>query len=435
MPFTVARIGSGLTAPATEFELAYNPNKNPDFFCVRRAGQMHHTAWDFLDDNNLFESVAQSDPAGQDLAIAAYDGKRVLSMHRVSTSKLKMQVFETGGVFALEDELEFVKDTQPQIVPFGAPVRKAPSPVGAAVRGGSPKLPLEPAPRPAPGGGGTTAGGGGVSTRRPGQPVKVEPVGELVATLKVKIGRAVVGTKTAAGQLRLTSWGFQGGGDVAVALGYGASTLAGEVKAFSLAKVGENRADGKLLGVDILAAVIAPDDKLKVQRWRLTLGTTGVPSAFAKVSEVTALESVTKVSCCTVSAMEGTHAVTAVRVSSGGALKVIAWKMEAGGGITRLQSATGGPIAAVEAAAVRGPYFVTGVQEADERFKCQFWRFPSTDAGPMEALASDGEGKIDAVIRAVTFAGKSPKVGDAVFAVREKDVAGLRLWRYRLTEV
>lgn len=436
MPFTAERIGAALAAPATEFELARNVGKNPDFFCLRRAGQMHHTLWDFVANNALIETIAQSDPSGTHLAIAAYDTHRILSMHRPSGGKLTMQVYETGGFFALEDELPFNSDTQPQILPFGAPTRAASQVAGHQPASKRAPKPLKPLPSPAPpGSGSVVSNGGAVSTRRPGKLAKVEPVGDFTATLQIKIGRAVVGSLTSGGQLRLTSWAFQGGGDVAVALGFGASTLTGAVKSFSLAKVQENRKDSTLTGLDLVAAVRGTDDKLKVQRWRLTLGKQGVPSAFAKIAEVVAPEAVTAVSCCAVQALGGTQVVTAVRTSSGGALKVIAWQLDSAGGLTRLSSATAGGItSAVDVAAVKGAVFVTGVREADERFKCTFWRFPTTSDGAVEHLAHGGEGKIDDVVHTVAFSRKSPQVGDAIFAVREQDVTGLRFWRYRLTE-
>jgi len=447
MAFTVERIGSGLGANATEFALARNVGKNPDFYCLRRAGQMRHTIWDFLDDNNLLESELQTDPSGTHLALAVYDGKRVLSMHRPGTGKSKFQVYIGGGVWGLEDEIEFNKDTQPQIVPFGAPLR-TPLQTGAAqqaaaqsaaakLKGATAAVPLAPAPSPAPrtgSGSGSSLPGGGVSTKRPGQLATIEPVGDIKATLSVKVGRAVVGSLTPEGQLRLTSWAFQGGGDVGVALGWGASTLAGAVRSFSLAKIGENKVGSKLVGVDILVAARGTNDKLKVQRWRLTLGANGVPSAFTKISEAPDGEGIFSVSACAVQALGGTQIVTASQLG-GGTLKVTAWKMEEDGGITRLTSATGSGVKAVDAVPVRGDVFATGMIESDDRFRCTFWRFPTTAGGPVELLGTDGEGKVEGGVRGLGFPGKNPRIGDAVFAVREKDVTGLRLWRHRLREV
>ena len=445
MPITIARIGTALGGAATEFEIARHPDADgPHFLTVRRAGGMTHSYRDLLADGGLFETPVQTKPGGLHLALAAYDAARALNIHATAGQKLRFEVYETGGFFDLEADKEFTTDTEPWIVPFGA---EAPPPVKFQLAG--PGLVLAPvaraelrprparAPRPAPAPGPGPGPGGSGTPGNPDPDAPVTAVTGITISIGPKIGRAIVGSLTTAGQLRLTLWGFDAGGEIRTQLGKWAEILAGPAQSFFLAKVKEHwSANGKFVtAVDIVAALRDSAGKLRLQRWRLTMGTQSMPTAFTKLSEVAAPETITSVSCCAVEALGGIQLVTAVRMSNvSSLLKVIAWKMEPGGGMTRLAEATAGGISTVYASSVRGRIFVTATRESDERFKANYWRFPGSDTGPIEALGNAAEGKIDNVVRCIHIPGEGAHVGDTIFAAREQKDSKLRLWRYQVTE-
>ncbi len=111
-------------------------------------------------------------PGGIDMALATYNIERALTIHKkIGSAELIVEAYRTNSFLTLDDDQEFLSDTQPEIVPFGAP----PVPAKAA----------------------NTA-----------KANKVQPLAGIGIGIGPKVGRAVVGSLTSAGQLRLTRCGM-----------------------------------------------------------------------------------------------------------------------------------------------------------------------------------------------------------------------------------
>jgi hypothetical protein len=156
------------------------------------------------------------------------------------------------------------------------------------------------------------------------------------------------------------------------------------------------------------------------------------PASIQLLGEHTADEQITDVSAVSVPAMSGTQVATAVRLQDG-TLKIIGWKMEPGGGITRWAEAAGGAITTVRAAHVAGRNIVTAMREADGRFKASYWRFPADMSGAVEHRGDAVEGKIGLHVTCAHVPGEGAQLGNTVAATQTED-GKLHLFRYRVTD-
>ncbi len=143
-----------------------------------------------------------------------------------------------------------------------------------------------------------------------------------------------------------------------------------------------------------------------------------------------------RVSATTVDSLGATQLVTAVRLFAGDEFKIIGWKMEPNGSITRLSDTSAGAVRAISAASVRGRCFVLATRETNNHLKVRYWLFPNSAAGPFEHKADITEGLIadpDDRLMCLHFPGPAQNLGDTVVAARG-NAGQLRLWRYHVAE-
>jgi hypothetical protein len=430
MPFSVQRVGEFLGARADRLAIAPFPSSSPEVITlVWNGNDVKHTLWTLLDNGDLFATELHNQPGGPELAIAPFSETRLVSMHRAGPAgALKFEAWETGGIFELSDDASAPADRDPQIVTFGGDPGILPVPQTATVEARD-----RIAFAAAPGGAGPVQPG---TTSPPAhKPIlkKKPPKQKVVVTLQPKAGHAVLASLTQNHHLRVSLWGFDNGGDIKVLAGKHAEADGGTAGSVSIVKVKEQWAEGPLLkGAEVVTASSGEGQALKLQRWRVTLGSQNAPASVQLLGEHTAAELVTEVSAAPVLALGGTQVATAVRLQDG-TLKLIGWKMEPGGGITRWTEAGGGAIQAVSASLVRGHNIVTALREADGRFKASYWRFPSDPSGAIEHRGDAVEGPIGFHVRCAHVAGEGNQLGDTVAAVRSED-GKLQLFRYRVTE-
>jgi hypothetical protein len=342
-----------------------------------------------------------------------------------------LSAWKTGGFFELSDDHVWTNDEHPVILPFGA---TAPT-VASLMPGGSAIHPL----KAAPGAGASVPGTspGGVSGGGTGMPVGPLVVAGFGATYGPKAGRAVVASRTADGHLRLSLWVFDNGGEVKLDVTNRAEVVSSMATAAAIVKLREFwSADLKYpTGVEVMA-VLRTSGKLRLERWKIDLGGQGTPPSFQLIGEVTAPETIVTLSAATVDSLGGTQLVTPVRIFSSGALKIIGWKMEPDGTITRLSDVSPGTISSVASASVRGRCFVTATRESNGHMKVRYWLFPNSVAGSFENKAELQEGLIAETFNRLTclhFAGVAQNLGDTVVAARGAG-GELRLWRYHVSE-
>jgi hypothetical protein len=228
-------------------------------------------------------------------------------------------------------------------------------------------------------------------------------------------------------------WAFDNGGDYQTLAGKQTEVIGDKATVASIARIKEHWAEGPVLkAAEVVTAVVGDAQSLRLQRWRVNLWSQDAPSSIQLLSEHTAPEHITDVSTVSVPAMNGTQLATAVRLEDG-TLKVIGWKMESDGGITRWAEATGGAITIARAASVRGRNIVTAMREADGRFKASYWRFPPDMSGPLEHRGDAVEGPIGFSLACAHVPGEGAQLGDTVVATQTED-GKLHLFRYRVTD-
>jgi len=425
MPLSAIRVGQFLGTRADKIAIAPFASDNPEAITlIWNGSQVKHTLWSLLANGDLYETPLNSHAGGPELAVASYSKTRVVSMHR-NGSALKFEAWKTGGIFELSDDADGPTDRNPEIVPFGGdPGILAVPPAGprgtatlTAAEGSS--TPLQP---------GTTS----PPAHQPILKVQV-PVGKIKVTMGPKVGRAVVASLTQGHHVRVSFWGFDDGGSIKVLAGKYAEADGGPATAVSVTKVKEHWVEGpRLTAAEVVTAARGDGHALKLQRWRINLGSQDVPASVQLLSEHTAAEKITQVSAVPVIALSGTQVATAVRLEDG-TLKVIGWKMESGGGMTRWVDAAGGPITAVSAALVRGRNIVTALREGDGRFKASYWRFPSTAPGALEHRGDAVEGPVGFEVKCAHVPGEGTNLGDTVAATQSRD-GKLQLFRYKVTD-
>ncbi len=382
----------------------------------------------------LFETPVLTQNNGElDLAIAAYNQQRVVSAHRWdSAGALKVSAWKTGGFFELSDDHSWPADQDPVIVPFGANPPRV-----ASLLPGKSAVPLREvsgaiASAPGTGPAGVSGAGAGVSA---GGVTIADTIG---ATFGPKAGRAVIASRTSDNLLRLSLCTFDNGGEVKLDVTKGAEVISSLATAATIVKLREFwSADLKHpTGVEVVAVTRANLARLRLERWLITLGSQGTPATFQLIGEVTAPETIVRVSAATVDSLGATQLVTAVRLFAGDEFKIIGWKMEPNGSITRLSDTSAGAVRAISAASVRGRCFVLATRETNNHLKVRYWLFPNSAAGPFEHKADITEGLIadpDDRLMCLHFPGPAQNLGDTVVAARG-NAGQLRLWRYHVAE-
>jgi hypothetical protein len=142
------------------------------------------------------------------------------------------------------------------------------------------------------------------------------------------------------------------------------------------------------------------------------------------------------VSAATVDSLGGTQVVTPVRMFNGDALKIIGWKMEPNGAITRLSDVNAGTVRSVASASVRGRCFVMATRDSNNNhLKVRYWLFPNSAAGAFENKAELAEALLAEPDRltCLHFPGGAQNLGETVVAGRGS-TGQLRLWRYHVSE-
>lgn len=442
MPFSINRVGQVVAKRSDRLAIDrfFSTSDLPEVITlIYNGSHVKHMLWTLMPDGSLVETELNSHSGGPELAIASFSPSRVVSMHRSGPGgALKFEAWETGGIFELNDDALAPDDRGPQMVTMGGsdsativPLPPA-SPLSAKLRANAGTSPSKNAP--------------GQQQPQPGGGVKKK----VVVSKKVKIemgpkaGHAIIAAITKGFDLRVSLWSFDDGGDFQLNAGKIVEGNGGSAFAeTSIVKIKEEWIETKrgpmVKSADVVTASIVSDGPhhLKVQRWRVTRGTGAppnhVPASVELLSEHIAPEIVGSVAAAPVTALSGTQVATAVKLEDG-ALKIIGWKMESGGGITRWTdvTATGG-VSAVSAAQVRGRNIVTALCEADGRFKISYWRFPTALGGAIEHRGDAVEGPIGGIVRCTHIAGEGSQLGNTVAATRTED-GKLQLFRYRVTE-
>lgn len=440
MPLSVNRVAN-ITGPVVG-EMAFTPNPHettPQMLSV--IGNPNHRVysyWDLMPDGSVFETPVLTKNGNQHhLAIAAYNHQRVLTMDGSSES-LRILAWETAGFFELNDDHTWVNDTAPVIITFGAT-----PPVVSQLGSGPVAPPLR--VMAAKSGGGASKPG---STRRTNTPVggvhivKVKVAKKFGLSIGPKVGYAVVGSITADNKLRLSLWMFDDGGEIQWNISKAAEAISSLAIKVTLVKLREIwSADNKRpTGLEFVA-VISHNGKLRLERWRIELGSQGVPAAFRLLGEVTAPESIVSLSAASVESLGGTQVVTPVRIFSNKAspanvLRIIGWKMETDGSITRLSDLNSGKVTNLVATRVRGRSFVIAARTTAGLMKATYWSFPNSSAASFEKTFETEETSIRESfphLRCLHFPGVAQNLGDTIIAARSP-MDKLRMWRYRVTE-
>lgn len=433
MAFSAARVGEFTGAEVGELAFTRHPHNTPQMLSVLAKGRGRtYSYWDLMPDGSLFETPVLTQAGGElELAAAAYNQQRVLTAHRSGPDgALKMCAWKTGGFFDSSDDHVWTNDQDPVILPFGA----TPPPVASLLPAGAGSQPRAADSGPPSGVGtrpeGTAGGGAHVAT-----PVVIAD--GIEATYGPKVGRAVVASRTADNHLRLSLWMFDNGGQVKVNVTKVSQVVSSQVTEATLVKLREFwSADRKRpTGVEVVA-VMRTGGKLRLERWILNLGGQGTPVSWQLTESVTAPETIVSLSAATVDGLGGIQLVTPVRMFSGDVLKIIGWKMEPDGAITRLTEVSGGAVGAVVSAAVRGRCFVTATRESNGYMKARYWLFPNSAGGPFESKAELVEGSIaqpPSRITCLHFPGVAQNLGETIVAARG-GAGQLRVWRYHVSE-
>lgn len=434
MPFSVQRVSQFLGTRADRIAVAHYPANNPQAITlVWNGNHVRHTQWFLLPNGDFFPTELHSETGGPELAIAAFSESRLVSMHRAGPAgALKFEAWKTGGGFELSDDAPGPPDRDPRIVTFGADpgILAIPPRAGIKVAAGAPKPLLQPAA--ATGSPGTQSPG--TSSSPANKPIKqtLQP-GKISVTLAAKVGYAVVVSRTQGNHLRVSVWGFDNGGDFKVLAGNYLEADGGAATAVSVAKVKEYWEQGpRLTGVEVVTAARGENQALKLQRWRVSLGGQDTPMSIELLGEHTAAETITHVSATPVIALSGTQVATAVRLEDGN-LKIIGWRMNSDGSMSRWAEVIGGAITSLSAALVRSRTIVTALREADGRLKTSYWLFPGNITGPLEHRGDAVEGPAGFEVQCAHVPAEGTELGNTVVAAQSED-GKLRLFRYRVTD-
>ena len=442
MPFSIDRVGQVVAKRADRLAIDrfFSINDLPEVITlVWNGSHVKHTLWTLMPNGSIFETELNSHSGGPELALASYSPSRVVSMNRSGPAgALKFEAWETGGIFELSDDALAPADRAPEMVAMGGvppdmilsspPPQVATAAKSAKLRGSAGTSPHKNAPPQPPG----------------GSKKKVVVVDNINIGMGPKAGHAVVAAITQGFDLRVSLWAFDDGGDfkmnaVQMAEGNGGSA----VSHTSIVKIKEEWADTvrgpmvKTAEVVTASVVSNGPHQLKVQRWRVSrpwgAPPNHTPAAVELLSEHIAPEIVQRVAAAPVTAFSGTQVATVVQLV-GGSLKIIGWKMESNGTITRWTDTTAtGLVSGVSAARVRGRNIVTALREADGRFKISYWRFPTTLSGAIEHRGDAVEGPIGSSVRCTHIPGVGSQLGNTV-AATQTDEGKLQLFRYKVTE-
>lgn len=434
MAFSAVRVGEFTGAAVGELAFTRNPHQTPQMFSVIAKGASRtYSIWDLMADGSLFETpMLTQNNSEVDLAIAAYNQQRLLTADRWDAAgSLRVSAWKTGGFFELSDAHNWPADRDPVILPFGATAPRVatliPGPSAVPPRATAGAATSYPGTSP----GGVSGGGTGVGAG----PVTIADT--IGATFGPKAGRAVIASRTSGNLLRLSLCTFDNGGEVKLDVTKGAEVITSLATAATIVKLREFwSADLKHpTGVEVMAVMRTTGGKLRLERWLINLGGQGTPASFQLIGDLTAPETIVNVSAATVDSLGGTQLVTPVRMFTGDALKIIGWKMEPNGSITRLSETSAGGVRSVASASVRGRCFVTATREANNHLKVRYWLFPNSVAGSFENKAELGEALIAEPDRltCLHFPGVAQNLGDTVVAARGS-AGQLRLWRYQVSE-
>lgn len=416
MPFSVNRVANITGAVVGEMAFTPNPHEpTPQMLSViANPNNRVYSYWDLMPDGSVFETPVLTKNANQHyLAIAAYNHRRVLTMDG-STASLQITAWETAGFFEKNDDHTWVNDTAPVIMTFGAT-----PPVLNQLESGS----SAPALRTlaAKSVGGTSKPG---STRRTNTPVvgaqtgKVKVAGNFGLSVGPKVGHALVGSITTDEKLRLSLWMFDDGGHVQWNVSKAAETISVSASKVTFVKLREIwSADNKRPTGMEFVAVMRHNGKLRLERWRIELGSQGVPASFQLISEVTAPEAIVDFSGASVESLGGTQVVTPVRIfsnkaSNANVLRIIGWRIETDGSITRLSDLNSGTVTSLAATSVRGRCFVTAARTTNGLMKATYWSFPNNIAASFEKKFETEESSIREsfpYLRCLPFSGSRSK--------------------------
>ena len=371
MAFSAVRVGDFTGVEVGELAFARNPHDTPQMFSVIAKGpERTYSYWDLLADGSMVETPVLTQYGGElDLAVAAYNQQRVVTAHRSAPgTSMKVCAWKTAGFFDLSDDHVATDNQDPVILPFGA----IPPRVATVMPSRSP-IQLRDAPAGGQSAPGTGSGGvSGTGTGVAAGPVTIATT--VGATYGPKAGRAVIASRTVDNHLRLSLWMFDDGGEVKLDVTKGAEVVSSMATAATIVKLREFwSADLKhRTGVEVLAVLRTTGAKLRLERWLIDLGGQGTPASFQLIGEVTAPETIVTLSAATVDSLGGTQVVTPVRMFTGNVLKIIGWKMEPNGAITRLSDVSAGAVTAVASASVRGRCFVTATHESSGPMKARY---------------------------------------------------------------
>ncbi|MEP7367784.1 MAG: hypothetical protein ABI972_31370 [Acidobacteriota bacterium] len=406
MPFAVTKAGEAFGARADRLGLALCGDGLNMVAVVRSAGgHVHYQLWDILPGSG-FSEIAIEPPAdtGIDVVACAVTEDRLL-MARNSGGTYQFRAFTkefwfhaTNDVATGYDSIELALAGLP---PPDHPLH--PPAVTMALKGGGAR-PLQ----------------------------QRVPSRKIVVKIGPKVCRAVSAEVTSSHKLRTCVWTMDWGGQIPTKLGK--TTLTTSTPAF-VVDVAATRSDwdedhfGTSEWVAAFTAA-SPVGALKLRRFRRA-----VPAetpAISSIGNATAAEAVKGLAVCTVGTGAGAGVVTAV-IDETGHLKVIGWKLEAGGGITRWMDAAAAETGTVVACAwMGGPNVVTAIRQDDKVVKLIYWRFADDGSAAPVRL---GEKIIHATgfqLRVQHRPGSGSNLGDTIVGVNLES-GDLKLIRYKVT--
>ena len=212
------------------------------------------------------------------------------------------------------------------------------------------------------------------------------------ATVSPKPVHAAAVSITSLHKMRLAIWHFDGGGELKVKLGSYPEDVSEPATRVHVVTTAEYLVDGLLKAGDLLTAV-RYNNQLKLIRWRYDRRPS--PDTLQKIGQVTLDEQVDECGLTTITTTEGVVAVTALRLTSGN-LKLIGWKLQSNGSLTRwLETTSREIVSSVTCANVRNSDVVTCVKmEPGGQMRLIYWYFPfnANPAGAIQRrVAVDGD--------------------------------------------
>jgi hypothetical protein len=407
MPLVITKVGEAFGARADRLDLALCGDGLNMAAAIRSAGgHVHYHLWDILPGSGLSEiTIEPPSDMGIDVVACHVTEDRLL-MARNATGTYQFRAFKNTFAFHATNDVATGYDSI-HLALAGFP---------------PPDHPLHPPPVM------MALKTGGAQTLQERLPSR-----QIVVKIGPKVCRAASAEVTASHKLRTCVWTMDWGGQIATKLGK--TTLTTSTPAFAV-DVAATRSDWDEDHFGTAEWVVAfkagsPVGALKLRRFRRA-----VPletPAISSIGNATASESVKDVAVCTVATGTGAGAVTAV-IDESGNLKVIGWKLESTGAITRWMDATapetGGSVAC---AWMGGPNVVTAVKQSDGVLKLIYWRF--SDAGGATAPVRLGEKTVHAVgaFRVQHRPGSGSNLGDTIVAV-SLGSGDLKVIRYSVTQ-